>query len=360
MLLSLTNAHSYAALTIPLGPYNAGQGKVWSGNFNSSAGPGSAAFVNPTSISQPWGGYVTHTKPSIGGFNSCVASSLFNKLSNQNVTGLRLAEDVLLVIEAGTITGNHKIWADDYIPTTYSPTATFASTGLFSSNNSRSTTPWCVGNQYSASYPGARLEPTLKRATLNGGRVALYIGPNAPSRSITIPALYFGIRVNTDFDTILNTSSIRISPPTSCTVGFQDQNIHFGNVNNVTADNQVLATESSKLNIQCPVVNDGGNGTNRVTLKLAFAGEPGRSTDTLALKDSNGSILAEIRGDKQLASGNCSITSSSQVLFNNVSSNIANVAVGTTEIPLTWTLCSNGLRQYGSGTAQAVATVSWP
>ncbi|WP_127959438.1 hypothetical protein [Serratia microhaemolytica] len=356
-LLLLTSNTAFAA-SVPATLYTAGSGKVWSSPFTASASPGDGAWVTPTLPSQAWAAYFGNVQPSTTGINNCLAASAFSKLSNQDVTGFRLANDVLLVIEAGTMTGYHYVNSSLTSSTYTVLTGVFGANGVFSSNNSKSTTPWCLSA--SDRWAGARLQKTLPKATVANGVISLYVGPEAAYGSVAVPSIYFGIRANTSYTRVLTPSTIRIGPPTDCTLAFQDSNVAFGTVNNQNTDKQVIAVHPSQLNVQCASVNDNGSGTNRATVNLAFAGDQGRTPDTLALKDTADNVLAEIRAIRAVGISNCNDNNSNQVMFDNQPIELSDIAVGANPIPLTWVLCSNGSRQYGNGTAQATAVISWP
>ncbi|WP_127959569.1 hypothetical protein [Serratia microhaemolytica] len=359
-ILALFSAQNINAATGPTGSFAPGSGFVWSTSVVGSwTGTTSPTLGLPSA--DPWGGMITDNFLST--INVCMNPALFGTSSDGVFSGLVLAPDVILGMSSGTIQGEY--WVSNINNGTH---VTYTSSGSWSSNgnlvtSSLTTTPWCLGTQQHSLGPGYGAVRTSSHRGTMSGVMSLYIGPLAPLGNINSPRLGHSARSRSSTPPVtqlIPASQFTITLPTDCTVGFQDNNVSFGAVTHLQADKQILATYSSQLTIQCNTINDGGSGTGQTTLQLAFSGSLGRNTDTLALNNTNAETLAEIRGILAAESGDCTTTHNEQILFNNQPTNIANVAEGSTEIPLTWTLCSNSLRHYGGGTAQAIATLSWP
>ncbi|WP_127956876.1 fimbrial protein [Serratia microhaemolytica] len=353
LLLLAAPGIASAAVAGPSGTYTVGAGKVWSTPLSWSASIAQASWDPTINPYRHVGGALTTTLPDVGG--GCMNTSKIATLSTGAITGYKIAEDVILAMTAGNITGTYYNQISGTTKTTV--TGRWAANGAFTTTTI-ATSPWCVG--LSSNDIGARLVRYETGTSLNNGVMALYIGPNAKTGTYTVPNFYLTQFNDTNviFPVVLQTSKFTISPPTDCTVSFQDSNVSFGMVSYNSADKEQLAVFPSQLNINCPSVVDQGN--NTTTVKLAFSGNSGRTTDTLMLKGSSGASMAEIRGVRTANTAGCSSLDAAQIQFNGQSVDVPNVGVGQTAIPLTWTLCSNAASEYGLGTAQATATITWP
>ncbi|WP_127959449.1 hypothetical protein [Serratia microhaemolytica] len=343
----------------PSGTYSPGSGFVWSTRISSSwTARGSPAFPIPLAH---WGvgGMLTDAFTTT---QTCINPSRYGTSSDGMLTGLQLAPDVILGMTSGTMRG-------DYYERDVDGTELRLRTvsGSWLNNGQLSTTAvsngvWCIGTLDAPPGLFAFVRLSDNRGTM-AGIIELYIGPNAPIGTVNSPRIGLGaayISTATGVREVLTASQFTITPPTDCTIGVLDNNVAFGVVTNPLADQQVLATYPSQLTIQCSSINDNQTGSGQATLQLSFNGLLGRSADTLSLHNTSQETLAEIRGIRASGSGDCTNTHPEQILFNNQPVSIANVGVGLTEIPLTWTLCSSASRKYGSGTAQAIVTISWP
>ncbi|WP_127959450.1 hypothetical protein [Serratia microhaemolytica] len=359
LLLLLFSAQYAGAIPGPSGSFTAGSGFVWSGSVSSSwQGINSPTLTMPNTAA--WGGMITDNFSSTN--NVCPDPARFGTSSDGVLTGLILAPDVILGITSGTMQSSYTlVKKSTNTKTTSTVKGSWSSDGRLVST-ALSNGPWCISSNNHAAgiYSGQRISNDQGSMS---GTLSLYIGPQAPLGKVASPRLaHSGAYRNSipGVREMLAASQFTIMAPTDCTVNFQDNNVAFGSVNNSLTDKQVLATYPSRLTVQCNSVDDGGSGSGQTALQLAFNGNLGRSGDSLALNDNTAQTLAEIRGIRATGGGDCTNTHSEQILFNNQPVTIANLGVGSSDLPLTWTLCSNGSRNYGYGTAQAIATLSWP
>lgn len=353
---------SAAGASGPTGLFSAGDGVVWQASVSGTATGrvGGASFTSPGL--RPWIGTITDTVGAGISLTNCMANNRFGWSSDDAIIGLIIGPDIILAMTSGTVTGAYAFRTSAIgVPTVLNGSGAWSAMGIAAATggvNILVINPWCFGL---SAMPNNAIEiftNTGNHANISG-TFQLYIGPNAVNGTYSVPQLFAG-RVQTGVgDTLLTASSFQVGQPSSCSMSFADANVDFGNVIKSTDMVTPLASFNSQLSINCSSIYDGGSGTGVAAMALSFEGTQGRTTDTLALRRTGAtSPLAEVRGSFQQETTPCS-TGTSSIQFNATATSI-NLSQGTTNVPLIWTLCNNGSDQYGVGTAQVTATLTWP
>lgn len=189
----------------------------------------------------------------------------------------------------------------------------------------------------------------------------LYIGPNAVRGVYTIPndlvvnGIYYQHVTVADAGTVINynpavVECVILAPPT----------VDFGQVNlNGIPNNALLASKVQGIDISCTADAESAVAEQ---MNISFTGD---YSDTywgrLSVKNSSGVSMGYIRGRYLDTGGLCAGDTENEVGFDGTSGTkkINNVGVGTTHIPITWSLCSNGSGLLGDGSAQATVNIDW-
>jgi len=214
---------------------------------------------------------------------------------------------------------------------------------------------------YSLEYPFTDDRGERGVSTVSGSiNVGLYIPKNIASGSYTIPQYRAGrywsktiLLAGSDDTVIISKASLECTasaPPT----------INFGTVNlNGVSNNGLLASKSQGIDISCSSNSEGAVAEN---MEISFVGDYSSSYwGRLSVKNSSGVSMGYIRGRYLDAEGSCAADSQNEVGFDSTNGRktINNVGVGTTHIPITWSLCSNGSGLLGDGSAQATVNINW-
>lgn len=279
----------------------------------------------------------------------------FSTSSDGQATGIELDDDVILML-SGTMSGKSLLGISPNT-TLMNYTTTWNSLGIPSPTNGGMLSPWC----YSIMTSEYSIRES-QQTTITGSAI-VYAGPRSTATSVTVPSLWLGRRIATsDFPGALGPVQISNSMVvpiirTECTISPQDTIINFGTVLQSDSDNKVLGYFQSALNINCPTIVS-NNGTE--TMTISFSGAQGRYTDTLALVGTEGQgQLAEVRGNMGTGTGMCD-NNPDRIQFQGQKYSIGNIGTGLTQVPLTWSLCSNATGLTGVGAAQATVTLNWP
>lgn len=214
---------------------------------------------------------------------------------------------------------------------------------------------------YSLNYPFMGDRGDRGVSTVSGSiNVGLYIPKNIASGSYTIPQYKAGrywsdniLLAGSDDTVIISKASLECTasaPPT----------INFGTVNlNGVSNNGLLASKVQGIDISCTA--DAASAVAE-QMNISFTGD---YSDTywgrLSVKNSSGVSMGYIRGRYLDTGGLCAGDTENEVGFDGTSGTkkINNVGVGTTHIPITWSLCSNGSGLLGDGSAQATVNIDW-
>ncbi|MBP6120827.1 MULTISPECIES: hypothetical protein [Providencia] len=193
--------------------------------------------------------------------------------------------------------------------------------------------------------------------------VYVYAGPAAISGNYTIPTLYDWLYSKNGpvlSGVLLNSTTVTvISKKLLCSIS-APPTIDFGLVN-ITGipPNGLLKQKIQGVNITCSS-DDASAITEK--MNISFKGEyDGGYFGRLNVKNSAGNKMAYIRGRYLEAEGLCAGDSVNEIGFNETSGvkTINNIGVGSTNIPITWSLCNLGDGLLGEGTAQATMNINW-
>lgn len=220
-------------------------------------------------------------------------------------------------------------------------------------------------NECLGSYPW-NLTPPSSGSRGSGSSTAnltatVHVGPNAVKANTykpTYSVLRYWVR---DAVNNINTAvlpDITVTSPLSCTI-LPLPIIDFGVVNlSGKTNNTLLASKSTNLTINC-TSTEGLIATTNVT--TTFSGvSPAGYKGQLALVNDTASIMGYIRGRYITDDGTCTVDSVNEVVFDSSKPRVTNnVGIGQTQIPITWSLCSNDSNLFGEGTAQATVNMTW-
>ncbi|MGG4610028.1 hypothetical protein [Providencia sp. Me31A] len=356
LIISFSGAAS-AAVTIPNGPYAVEGGIVWSGTLNESLSSADATWQDGTPASPSgefqynaaslWASYfgVGQQGPYIW---DCRSTGQLNlaKSSDGLYTGIRLADDVLLVL-SGKATG---------VLGSYSGSGTWSEQGDFVSSSLPSqSVSWCAAATASTNY-------TASNSSANfNGKVSLYVGKNARPGTVTIPniLLFKGFaNAVAARRTLVSTSTVQIFQPRKCTVN-TDNTIIFPPVDvTSTVDGQVLANKTGNLTINC-------NDTSNAPVTVEIQGPRGRYTDSMALTMTDGTNApAEVRGFIGTGiplTGQCNgrLEGHYGVVFFVPNGGLEKKSLKPGTNNYNWVLCSMGIYKTGQAKATAKMIVSW-
>lgn len=337
----------------PSGLYAPGAGFVWSGQFSATINSlPTESTTSPYNISVPIVGSISFSNLSGQTVYACYQPSNFGWSSDRVAYGYLVAEDVILAITEGTISGGyaHSIYSSGDNPNQTTRSGSWSSDGNLITDGD-TYNPWCLSSRASERY--LWLTPYAQNTSSTSGKISLYIGPKAAPKKYSSINLWFYRTFTTNSQQLIASSSFSVAKISSCTIGLEGQSVNFGVVSQSASDSQILGVFPSQLNINC-------EGVGSVPMSLSFTGSQGRYTDTLALDGTEGQgTLAEIRGVRAVGAGYCDNNADS-IQFQGQQVSIGNVGVGLTSVPLTWSLCSNGSGGMGVGTSQAIVTLTWP
>ena len=125
------------------------------------------------------------------------------------------------------------------------------------------------------------------------GSVFIHAGPNAVAGTYNVVPLVFtkfsawGSRPTVS---IPLPSAVRVVLPTSCTVNIDTPTVQFGQVDASVASGQLMRVQQSTITTSCTSVDDGGSGTNRVSVTLSAQGTVGDVSNSLALQDASKTV----------------------------------------------------------------------
>lgn len=187
----------------------------------------------------------------------------------------------------------------------------------------------------------------------------IYVGKNTPKGSYTISNLFIANPLSASCSSgIYNQGDIvNVIQPLACTVS-PPATVNFGEVNitGISAANQLLATKKGDLTVNCT------GGTAKVTMNVSFSGGYIATARQLSLKDSNKeNSRGYVRGRYTTGTaGTCSTYTTGDVYFDNSNPRVINnVVVGNTNVPITWSLCSQASGALGESSAQATVNINW-
>lgn len=272
--------------------------------------------------------------------------------------GIPLGPDLVVGI-SGTMTGSTQ-----YTTGLVTGSATLADSGLtVSQTYPQPLCPWAAPT-LSASSPLVEVSPaTMSYPSTFIGSVFIHAGPNAVAGTYNVPPLVFA-----KFNAWGSTPTVPLPLPstvsvvsTSCTVNIDTPTVQFGQIDAAVASGQLMRVQQSTITTSCTSVDDGGSGTNRVSVTLSAQGTVGDVSNSLALQDASNTVkMANIFGlIGNRPAGQCT-PDVNNFDFVGTPSDLGTVGVGSTGTILTWSLCSNGTGALGIGHASAVLTVSWP
>ncbi|MCJ3068692.1 RNA-directed DNA polymerase [Klebsiella pneumoniae] len=272
--------------------------------------------------------------------------------------GIALGPDLVVGI-SGTMTGSTQ-----YTTGLVTGSATLADSGLtVSQTYPQPLCPWAAPT-LSASSPLVEVSPaTMSYPSTFIGSVFIHAGPNAVAGTYNVPPLVFA-----KFNAWGSTPTVPLPLPstvsvvsTSCTVNIDTPTVQFGQIDAAVASGQLMRVQQSTITTSCTSVDDGGSGTNRVSVTLSAQGTVGDVSNSLALQDASNTVkMANIFGlIGNRPAGQCT-PDVNNFDFVGTPSDLGTVGVGSTGTILTWSLCSNGTGALGIGHASAVLTVSWP
>ncbi|ENY6786365.1 hypothetical protein ACF1CY_003876 [Providencia rettgeri] len=363
-----------ASIAGPSATYGSGAGFVWEGNISAIINVNQSGSSKSTSYPINAGLFAI----TLDTMNSCISSSMFATSSDGKAKGIRLADDVIFVLN-GVAQGNvyrydrSNTWA--YINGRMNFNSLSASTS--GSAITISGCPWDVG--FSRSWSDGSDDIGYQPVNANiSGKGLLYIGPKAKGGVVNFPEIYLmkGY-VNSGYK---YTTQVLISPSQfnilthTCTISVPPT-IDFGTVNlwnfagNSTgspggARKDVLGVVDGNLSISC--TNNSPEATAAAKLTLMGTIQT-HSNDLKVIMDNTGnSAPATIRASIKNITSPCSITgvhfstSAGDVNANKV--RIDELGVGQTNIPYRFSLCSYpelGINQFGSASAQATIILDW-
>ena len=272
--------------------------------------------------------------------------------------GIPLGPDLVLGI-SGTMTGSTQ-----YTSGRVNGSATLADNGVTASQTyPLSRCPWAAPT---TSTSGTQTSVTMSYPSSFTGSVFIHAGPNAVAGTYNVVPLVFAkFSANTwgspPTVSIPLPSAVRVVLPTSCTVNIDTPTVQFGQIDASVASGQLMRVQQSTITTSCTSVDDGGSGTNRVSVTLSAQGPVGDVSNSLALQDASKTVkMANIFGlIGNRPAGQCT-PDVNNFDFVGTPSDLGTVGVGSTGTILTWSLCSNGTGALGIGHASAVLTVSWP
>ena len=92
-------------------------------------------------------------------------------------------------------------------------------------------------------------------------------------------------------------SAVRVVLPVSCTVNIDTPTVQFGQIDASVASGQLMRVQQSTITTSCTSVDDGGSGTNRMSVTLSAQGTVGDVSNSLALRDASNTVkMANIFG----------------------------------------------------------------
>ena len=204
---------------------------------------------------------------------------------------------------------------------------------------------------------GANLSGTI--------RTGIYIPPNTPLGTYTLKKLYIGfygmVYQQGSEPAISDNDTITVTEPPSleCTIS-APPTINFGMVNIIGASaDKLLSSKTQGINITCS--SDYAD-TVAKEMNISFTKTSGGGGWwRLNVSNTAGDVMAYIRARYVNEGGTCTGDSANELGFDGVNGKktINNVGVGITNIPITWSLCSNGSGLLGVGTAQATVNINW-
>ncbi|MBX4519618.1 RNA-directed DNA polymerase [Klebsiella pneumoniae] len=272
--------------------------------------------------------------------------------------GIPLGPDLVLGI-SGTMTGSTQ-----YTSGRVNGSATLADNGVTASQTyPLSRCPWAAPTTTTS---GTQTSVTMSYPSSFTGSVFIHAGPNAVAGTYNVVPLVFAkFSANTwgspPTVSIPLPSAVRVVLPTSCTVNIDTPTVQFGQIDASVASGQLMRVQQSTVTTSCTSVDDGGSGTNRVSVTLSAQGTVGDVSNSLALQDASNTVkMANIFGlIGNRPAGQCT-PDVNNFDFVGTPFDLGTVGVGSTGTILTWSLCSNGTGALGIGHASAVLTVSWP
>lgn len=189
----------------------------------------------------------------------------------------------------------------------------------------------------------------------------VHVGPNAVKGATYTPTfsiLRYYVRDATSGINSQLLPNVTVISPMTCSI-LPLSEVDFGTVNLTgKSNNELLATGSTELTINCNSV-DSQSATTNVTTSFSGNFISGSPTQLSILSPDN-SVMGYIRGKYSLEENGCNSNPLNDIYFNNLNSKVLNnVGVGQTKIPISWSLCNNGAGLFGEGNAQATVNVSW-
>jgi len=272
-------------------------------------------------------------------------------------SGIRLSWGGLLVIYSGSITGEsfyNGSGATRAVIINWSNKGQVTLGGIAKAYQSSAC--W-----YSLNYPFNGDNGERGKSTVSGSiNVGLYIPKDIAPGSYIIPSYKAGrYWSNTILLAGSNDTVIVSKVSLECTVS-APPTINFGQVNTSgIPNNGLLASAVQGIDISCIADNAS---VVAEQMNISFNGEyPSTHWGRLSVKNSAGVPMGYIRGRYLDAAGLCAGDTENEVGFNGTNGikKINNVGVGTTHIPMTWSLCSNDSGLLGDGSAQATVNINW-
>lgn len=320
---------------------------------------GTASVSTSLTVQSGWASaYAVKVGTSSGGCQGLGSASV---VTSDGWYGYSIAPDIVLGISSGTISGGYY---DSKRPAeAYNSAGAWSALGIYTQVSGYMSTDrdWCGTSSPNITSITSK---SLEIPSIIQGNLFVHAGPKAKPGTYTIPSLYLTRVVGGSWGTsgakiLSSTQTITVRAPTDCTISTPDPIVDFGVVQQNPNDNQLIKTEHSILTINCSAVDDGGDDSRTAPMTLSFSGVRGRWVDTLAMSGMNSQgYLAEVRGST--GSGGICDTDPDLIRFDSTPISLGNLGVGQSNIPLTWSLCSNGSGLKGTGQAQATINLNWP
>lgn len=272
--------------------------------------------------------------------------------------GIKIAEGVILHFTAGNLSNTLRATKNAGPLTSLTATANLTANGTMANLNGVSV----AGFQQilCASLPGNELYNTPvgspTKSQLTAGSLSIYVDDTARPGTYTVPALLLVVDISGGTSTqIAAGGTITVTAKASCTINMPAV-VNFGTVLPGTS----IVTKDGQIGVQCQNGLAASNSVNYRATPTTLA--PGATTHIPLLNQSSKSEVGTIRGflgANGVTEAGCNDASSSMYMdgsshfLTSVSKN------GSSNVPVTWTLCPIPNSEPGLATAGLAIEIDW-
>ena len=272
--------------------------------------------------------------------------------------GIKIAEGVILHFTAGNLSNTLRATKNGGSLTPLTATASIIANGTMTNLNGVSVSGFA--QVLCASLPGGEGYNTPKesptKSQLTGGRLSIYVDDTALPGTYTVPALLLAVDISGGTSTqIAAGGTITVIANVSCTINMPAV-VNFGTVLPGTS----IVTKDGQIAVKCQNGLAASTSVNYRATPTTLA--PGATTHIPLLNQSSKSEVGTIRGflgTNGVTEAGCNDASSSMYMdgsshfLTSVSRN------GTSNVPVTWTLCPVANPEPGLATAGLAIEIDW-